>query len=238
MDAKPADPGKLAAADAAVALVRSGQVVGLGSGSTATVFIRQLAVAVRAGRLRDLRGVPTSKASEALARELGLPLVGFDEIERCDVTVDGADEVARGSLDAIKGLGGALLREKIVAQNTTRFVIIVDESKVSDRLGRSLLPVEVLPFGLPAHERFLRSLGLTPTLRMDGGAPYTTDNGNYIFNCGLPAGVDPRALAAGLAARAGIVEHGMFLGMAERVLVGTPDGATELTVTHPNEPRP
>jgi len=223
------DDPKALAAHEALRLVRPGMTVGLGTGSTATHFIEQLAVEVQVGRLHGVVGIPTSDRSDQLARLLGIPIVGFDTHPRCDLTVDGADE-ADGTLDLIKGLGGALLREKLVAQNSERLVIIVDASKRVARLGtKGPLPVEVTRFGLPAHERFVRDLGAEPTLRLgpDGG-PFVTDNGNHILDCRWPGGVaDPAAIASALSARAGIVEHGLFLGLAECLIVAHPDGRVE-----------
>ena len=211
---------KLRAARHAVTLVRDGMTVGLGSGSTAALFIRELGQALVQGRLKNLVGIPTSDESGRLARESGIPVVDFDTYARCDVTIDGADEVTP-TLDLIKGLGGAMLREKLVAQNSAKLVIIVDESKRVDRLGtRSPLPVEVTKFGMAAHDRFLRSLGAVPMLRMKDGKTYVTDNGNVILDCAFANGIsDPAAVNAALGERAGIVEHGLFLGIASKVIV-------------------
>ena len=215
-------------AEAALGELRSGQVVGLGTGSTANRFLDALAAALRDGRLRDVRGVPTSAQSEQRARELGITVVGFNQVRRVDVTVDGADEIAPG-LDLIKGLGGALLREKIVAQNSDRVVIIADAPKVVPALAtRSPLPVEVVPFGHETHATFLRGLGCTPTLRTDAsGQPYVTDGGNHIYDCRFAASIgDPRTLQAKLRTRAGIVETGLFLGIASLALIAR-DGGVE-----------
>jgi ribose 5-phosphate isomerase A len=224
------DP-KQRAADAALEEIRDGQVVGLGTGSTAERFIVALAEAVRSGRFGNIRGVPTSAASERLARDEGIPLVGFDRVEKIDITIDGADEIAP-NLDLIKGLGGALLREKLVAQNSKRLVIIADESKLMPYLGaRSPLPVEVARFGLEATERFLRGLGCQPALRRDGtsGAPLVTDNGNHIFDCRFARIDDAHELHAKLKSRAGIVEHGLFLGIANLALVATSSTVKRIT---------
>lgn len=213
------------AARAALKLVRSKMTVGLGSGSTATLFIEGLGHAIQSGELTDIVGIPSSIPSEQLARAVGIRVVDFDTHDHCDLTVDGADEFDP-SLDLIKGLGGALLREKIVAQHSRRLVIIVDDSKRVDRLGqKSPLPVEVTPFAVAAHERFLRALGAAPTLRTKGGQPFLTDNGNYIFDCRFSDGIgDVRGLATALAGQAGIVEHGLFIGLASSVIVADPDG--------------
>jgi ribose 5-phosphate isomerase A len=226
---------KMLAATAALKLVRSGMTVGLGSGSTATLFIEALGRSIQAGERRDIVGLPTSVASERLARAIGIPVVGFETHFHCDLTIDGADEFDP-SLDLIKGLGGAALREKIVAQHSKRLVIIVDSSKRVDRLGQKApLPVEVVQFALPAHERFLRALGAQPTLRKkkDSQDPFVTDNGNFILDCKFPHGIgDAAGLATALSARAGIVEHGMFLGLASSVIVAEDDG-TVRTIDRP-----
>ncbi|HEX8323626.1 MAG TPA: ribose-5-phosphate isomerase RpiA [Tepidisphaeraceae bacterium] len=218
------DP-KQNAARAALAHVRSGMTLGLGTGSTAKWFIEFLAAELKAGRLSGIRGVPTSTQSDDQATSLGIPLVDFSQVEQCDLTVDGADEVAP-SLTLIKGLGGALLREKIVAQNSKRLIIIADESKVVQQLGsKSPLPVEIAPFARPTSERFLRSLGCTPTLRKRAtGQDYVTDNGNLIFDCRFDAIDDAAKLDRDLRSHAGIVETGLFVGIAELAIVGTVDG--------------
>lgn len=219
----PQDAAKKAAAEAACAYVREDTVVGLGTGSTADLAIRHLGERVRAG-LR-IRGVPTSVRTERLARAVGLPLVPLDEVERIDVTIDGADEVDP-KLDLIKGLGGALLREKIVASLSEREIIVVDPSKLVPKLGtRSPLPVEVLPFGARAVERRLVREGFLPTLRARGEAPVVTDNGNLVLDVRFPRGIDDaRALEARLNTIPGVVENGLFLGMTWRVMVGEADG--------------
>jgi ribose 5-phosphate isomerase A len=222
------DP-KQRAAEAAIGELKSGHVVGLGTGSTADFFLRALSAALRDGRLRDIRGVPTSKQSERRANELGIPLVGFDTITRIDVTVDGADEVGP-KLSLIKGLGGALLREKIVAQSSDRMIIIADSSKVVPALGsKGPLPVEVTAFGHEAHERFLRELGATPRLRMEGpGKPFVTDNTNLIFDCSFGPIDDPIGLDLALCKRAGIVGSGLFLGIATLALIANGDHVERL----------
>ena len=195
-------------------------VLGLGTGSTAKFFIEAVGAAVRAGKLRDVRTVPTSVLSEKLARDAGLPVVTFAQITKIDLTIDGADEIAP-DLTLIKGMGGALLREKIVAQNSARMIIIADASKLVTKLGtRSPLPVEVTPFAVEASERFLRGLGCTPTLcRQDNGQPFVTDNGNYIFHCKFAEIPDPKGLNLKLSTRAGIVESGLFIGLAQSAII-------------------
>jgi ribose 5-phosphate isomerase A len=222
------NPKRLAAAEA-LKLVSSGMKLGLGTGSTATHFIELLGEALASGALRDIVAVPTSVGSELLAREKKIPLADFASVELCDLTVDGADEID-GSLHLIKGLGGALLREKIVAQNSKRLVIIADHTKLVSRLGtKSPLPVEVIGFANEAHERFLRSLGCDPVIRRTGGGMvFTTDNGNHIYDCRFAQGIaDAAQLAQKLSQRAGIVEHGLFLGMAERAIVAREDGSVQ-----------
>lgn len=221
---------KRAAGEAALAEVRDGMALGLGTGSTVRYFLDALGAALSAGRLRDLRGVPTSEDTAARARDLGIPLVGLDEAGELDLAVDGADEVAPG-LDLIKGLGGALLREKMVVQAARRFVVIVDSAKRVERLGeRAPVPVEVVPFGWKAHLPFLRSLGAEPRLRVRDGVPVSTDNGNLVLDLHFADGVgDPPAVDRALHDRAGIVETGLFLGVASRVFVGRGGEVVSLT---------
>jgi ribose 5-phosphate isomerase A len=221
---------KQRAAQAALKYVDSGMVVGLGTGSTADFFIIALAEALKAGRIKEIKAVPTSKQSERRAHELAIPLASLAQCPVCDVTVDGADEVAP-HLELIKGLGGALLREKIVAQNSRKLVIIADEGKVVDRLGdKSPLPVEVAQFGYETQEAFLRSLGAEPKLRIGpGGMVFVTDNGNFIYDCHFAGGIKaPREVEASLKRRAGIVESGLFLGMASVAIIGADGGVREM----------
>lgn len=219
------------AAREALKLVRSGMTIGLGTGSTATFFIQQLGEA-RAGKLLErIICIPTSVQSEQLARSLDIPLVDFSrQHPACDMTVDGADEID-DRLNLIKGLGGALLREKIVAQNSKRLIIIADESKRVARLGsRCPLPVEVTQFAQNSHELFLKSLGCEPVLRlMPDKSPFVTDNGNFIFDCHFHPDIpDPLKLARQLNTRAGIVEHGLFMGLATRAFIGMNNGTAEM----------
>ena len=212
---------KQRAAEAALKYVESGMVVGLGTGSTADFFLRALAAALKSKQLSDIRGVPTSRQSERRAIELGIPLTTLAEHPRPDVTIDGADEVAP-NLDLIKGLGGALLREKIVAQNSAKLVIIADANKTVHKLGsRSMLPVEVAQFAHAVQETFLRSLGAHPVLRRAmNGETFVTDNGNYIYDCRFPAGIGaPHELEHSMRSRAGVVETGLFLGIASVALI-------------------
>jgi ribose 5-phosphate isomerase A len=215
---------KRAAGYRAVDYVTSGMVVGLGSGSTARYATLCIGERLRAGALRDIVAIPTSDATAQLAREAGIPLTTLEEHPRIDVTLDGADEVAP-NLDVIKGLGGFLLREKIVAFATTREMIVVDESKLVTRLGtKSPLPVEVIRFGWRNTEAALVRTGACPRLRLAGGQPYVTDEGNYILDCAY-TGIDaPHELAATLNTIPGVVENGLFLGLVQTVIVASSTG--------------
>lgn len=224
------DRGKEAAGIQAAGQVRTGMRVGLGTGSTVAFFLDAMGRRLRDGELEDVVGVPTSLRTESRARELGIPLTTLADAGKLDLTVDGADEVDP-ALDLIKGMGGALLREKMVAQATAHLVIIVDEGKLVDQLGtRSPLPVEVLAFGWEAHLDFLEGLGAVPELRTaENDSPYRTDNGNLILDCRFPEGIpDPPGVEMALNTRAGVVGTGLFLGMAREVLVGTEGGVTRL----------
>ena len=220
---------KREAGERAAALVQDGMVVGLGTGSTAIFATRKLGELLASGSLKNVVGVPTSRATEAAAKELGIPLLDDDIPREIDLTIDGADEVDP-ALNLIKGGGGALFREKIVAQASRRVVIVVDETKLSPALGtRHALPVEVARFGWQSQQRFLASIGGKPVLRQAAdGKPYETDQGNWIFDCSTGPTPDPVALGARLAARAGIVEHGLFCGIASEVLVAGETGVREL----------
>jgi ribose 5-phosphate isomerase A len=221
------DAQKRAAAERAVVEVEDGMVLGLGSGSTAALVIAALAARVAAG-LRVL-GIPTSEQSAALARRLGVPLTTFAEHRRIDLTIDGADQVERGTLALVKGLGGALLREKIVASASRRMIVVVDETKLVERLGdRTPLPLEIVPFGAEAVIERLAALEGRPELRRRDGKPFVTDNGNYIVDCHFAVITDPAALEARLAAIVGVVESGLFLGLASKVIVGTRHGVEEI----------
>jgi ribose 5-phosphate isomerase A len=200
-------------------------LIGLGSGRAASAFVR--ALGARVGQGLRVRGVPTSEATAALAREVGITLAALDE-GILDLTVDGADEVDP-RLDLIKGYGGALVRERIVAAASRRLVILVGEEKLVPVLGaRGRLPVEVIPFGCPLAMRELSALGCRPSLRTSGGRPFVSDNGNWIVDCGVRAIEAPAAFARDLKAVPGIVDAGLFLGMASLVLVATADGTREL----------
>jgi ribose 5-phosphate isomerase A len=210
---------KRKAGELAAGLVESGMVVGLGTGSTAIFAIRRIAERLRSGELERIVAVATSSATDAAARGLGITMLSDDIPRAIDLTIDGADEVDP-VMGLIKGGGGALLREKIVAQASTREVIVVDESKLSPRLGtHHALPVEVLEFGWLSQTRFLESLGAAVSPRRQGERPYRTDGGNMILDCHFGAIEDAQALADKLEARAGIIEHGLFLGLAQDVIV-------------------
>jgi ribose 5-phosphate isomerase A len=223
---------KQAAAERAVAFIESGMVVGLGTGSTAIFATRRLGVLLREGTLRDIVGFPTSKATAEAARAAGIPLLDEDLPRPIDVTIDGADEVDP-QLDVIKGGGGALLREKIVAEASRREILVVDESKLSPVLGtRWPLPIEIIPFGWRSQARFLEALGARVVVRSGAdGQPYRTDQGNLILDCAFGPIAEPQQLARRLADRAGIVEHGLFLGIATDLIVAGKDGVRHLRRT-------
>ncbi len=211
------DKAKELAGRRALEFVEEGMVVGLGSGTTATFFIEQLGKRVQAG-LR-IRAIASSRASEDLARSLGVEICDFDRCPQIDVTVDGADEVGPG-LALIKGGGGALLREKIVASASRRFIIVADSVKVVPVLGAFPLPVEVIAMASPLVSRRLLDLGMQPSVRHHSdGSLYITDEGNLILDCACGKIEDPERLAASLRSIVGLVEHGLFLGMAELALI-------------------
>jgi ribose 5-phosphate isomerase A len=218
---------KRLAAAAAVAEIEDGMVLGLGSGSTAALAVQALAERVAKGL--EVVAIPTSERTAAQARRLGIRLSSFAKHRRIDMTIDGADEVEIGTLNLIKGRGGALLREKIVASASDRMVVIVDESKLVERLGqRSALPVEVETFGWQVVLERLADAGASPSLRMCGDQPFRTDGGNYIADCSAGEILDPGRLEQRLRATIGVVESGLFLGLASRVIVGTGTGVKVL----------
>lgn len=220
-----AESFKKQAAERAVEQVQSGMVLGLGTGSTARYAVIKIGQLWQAGVLTDIAGIPTGEETAALARDYDIPLADLDDFELVDLTIDGADEIAP-NLDLIKGLGGALLREKMIEQATKYFIVIADGSKQVNKLGtRSPLPVEVTRFGWKTQARWLTTLGCRPILRGDEQEPYVTDNGNYILDCTFPNGIDePAQLAMTLQSRTGIVEHGLFLGLANEAIVADPTG--------------
>lgn len=222
---------KYEAANRAIQFVKNGMILGLGSGSTSAVFVDLLGEKLQSGNIRDIVGVPTSEDTARRARGLGIPLMKLEEsasppdLPTLDMAVDGADEVDP-QLNLIKGLGRALLREKIIEIHARRFVVIVDESKVVARLGRGPLPVEIVPFGAEVHVRWLNSLDCRAELWVEAdGSPAVTDNHNFLARCWFDGGIpDAYALDRALAARPGIVEHGLFLDLATDVVIAGEDG--------------
>jgi ribose 5-phosphate isomerase A len=208
--------------------VRSGMRLGLGSGSTAAKMLDALGERLASGALADVAGVPTSAATAARCAELGIPLLALEQAGELDLVIDGADEIDP-RLDLIKGLGGAHLREKVVAAAAREMVVVADETKIVGRLGeRAPLPVEVITFALPVAERLLRGLGWEPELRVDDGRPFVTDEGNRILHCRREEWVDTEALAADISQVPGVVAHGFFLGFASAAVVATREGVQEL----------
>jgi ribose 5-phosphate isomerase A len=220
---------KQQAAEFAVRFVQSGMRVGLGTGSTAYFATRRIGHLIKDGTLKDIIGFPTSKAAWQLAEESGIPLMKDSMPENLDVTIDGADEVDP-ALNLIKGGGGALFREKIVAQATRREIIAVDDSKLSAVLGKHfLLPVEVAPFGWQSQMTFLESLGAEPKIRtLADGTQFVTDSGNMIFDCRFDPISHPGTLAETLSARAGIIEHGLFINLTSDLIVAGDNGLRHL----------
>ena len=209
---------KLRAARRALELVTTGMTLGLGSGSTATLWIQLLGEQVREHGL-NIRAIASSEDSERLGRSYGIQFVTFQDCRRLDLTVDGADEIAPG-LALIKGGGGKLLREKIVAGASKRFVVVADESKQVEKLGRFPLPVEVIPMAAPLVGDALQGLGFTPHIRMNGdGTRYVTDEGNLILDCSGMVIEDPEQIAGKIDSMVGVVEHGLFLHMADLALI-------------------
>jgi ribose 5-phosphate isomerase A len=225
------DALKRAAAEAAVELVEDGMVVGLGTGSTAAFAIEALARRHREGL--QFIGIPTSDRTAAQAKAANIPLTSFAEHRQIDLTIDGADEVERGALNLIKGLGGALLHEKIVAAASRRLAIVVDGSKVVDRLGaRAPVPVEVVAFGLEATQAALESIGATARLRQSAtGDSFITDSGNRILDCSFGPIADPARLEERIRRVVGVVESGLFIGRANVVFVAETSGVHRLEST-------
>ncbi|HTZ99902.1 MAG TPA: ribose-5-phosphate isomerase RpiA [Candidatus Aquilonibacter sp.] len=223
------DQWKEAAADEAAKLVADGMVLGLGTGSTATFFVKALAKRIAHEHLRIV-GIPTSSKTAALARSLKVPLTTLAAHSQIDLTVDGADEVERGTLYMIKGHGGALLREKIVAAASKRMVVVADETKLVDRLGSLVsVPVETVKFGWQATQRKLEALDGKPSLRLGANKKiFVTDGGNYIMDCAFGPMEKPKEVAHHLDHIVGAVEHGLFLGFTQEVYVGGRDGVRVL----------
>lgn len=209
---------KRLAAERAVEEVRDGMVLGLGTGSTAAFAVAALAIRIADG-LR-VTGIPTSEKTAALARRLAVPLTDFTEHRSIDLTIDGADQVEPSTLNAIKGHGGSLLREKIVASASRQVITIIDDSKLTQCLGDPVaLPVEVVPFGWQMVVPHLEAIGLSPTLRIENGQPFITDSGNHILDCKTGAINNAAMLERKLAAIVGVVESGLFIGIATKVIV-------------------
>jgi ribose 5-phosphate isomerase A len=225
MDATQQNQCKKEAAQAAAQLVQNGMIVGLGTGTTAAYLVTELGRRIAEEGLR-FTGIPTSERTAEQARSLGIPLITLAEQSEIDLTIDGADEVQLGTLALIKGHGGALLREKIVAAASKQMAVVVDETKLVKRLGVTLaVPVEVVPFGWEATERKLRAMGAGTELRPGvDGKPYVTDGGHYILDCAFGPIANPAKVARELDETVGVVEHGLFLGFARQVFVGGPEG--------------
>ncbi|MBW4038238.1 MAG: ribose-5-phosphate isomerase RpiA [Acidobacteria bacterium] len=220
------DEAKQLVAQRAAALVEDGMDVGLGTGTTSTMFIHALGARVKAGL--KIRCVASSDASHNLAASLGINILTLPELPQLDLYIDGADEVGP-QLALIKGGGGALLREKIVASASRRFVVVVDSTKLVPTLGRFPLPVEVIRMALPLVQRQLADLDLNPSLRRQpDGSPYLTDEHNYILTCACRSIPDPERTAAHIRSIVGVVEHGLFLHMASTALIADDDGVREL----------
>lgn len=199
----------------AVEYVKDGMIVGLGTGSTVYYFISKLGELVEQGL--SIKGVPSSKQTEKIAIELGIPLVSFHEIDQIDVSIDGADEV-NPELHLIKGGGGALLREKIIAKAAKTFIVVADSQKYVETLGTFPLPIEVVPFGYEMTMKYIRELGGKPTLRNSGGTPFLTDNGNYMIDSSFQKINQPEVLEKNLNLLPGVVDNGLFVGMADAVI--------------------
>jgi ribose 5-phosphate isomerase A len=224
----PQDSWKHEAGTAAAQLIEEGMVVGLGSGSTAAYFIYALAQRLQSG-LSIVGAVPSSTATAELAANLGIPLTDLDIHPVLDIDIDGADEIDP-QLNLIKGGGGALLREKVVAYASRRFVVIADETKLVPQLGQRMpLPVEVIPFAETPVRLRLEALGASVQTRLLDGAPYHTDNGNVILDCSFPGGIiDPFDLEAQIRSIVGVVATGLFLGITEQAIIGGPNGVRSL----------
>lgn len=221
---------KRQAAEQAVDHIRSGMVVGLGTGSTAVYAVRRLGALLADSRLRDIVGIPTAEVTAREAERWGVPLGTLEDHPVVDLAIDGADEIDPG-LNLIKGLGGALLREKVVAAAARRFIVVADDRKLVDRLAtRAPVPVEVIPFARRPVADYLASLGAEVTLRRREGEPFITDEGNIILDCRFDGLDDAPAMAGRIRRQPGVVEHGLFLGMASEAIVA---GAEGIVIIHP-----
>lgn len=214
---------KRKAARHAVSFIRSGMIVGLGTGSTSRFAVQRLGELLRDQDLHDITGIPSSLQTEKLAQQVGIPLADFSDHGTIDITIDGADEVDP-DLNLIKGGGGALLREKVLAQNSRRNIIIVDEGKMADHLGQKwAVPIEIVPFARRCVADFLKTLGASVSMRKSiDGTPFWTDQHNQILDADFGVIAEPHELAAALSARAGVVDHGLFLDLASDVIVAEP----------------
>lgn len=220
---------KQLAAEKAATMVQSGMALGLGTGTTAIFATRKIGELLARGELKDIIAIATSRQTDQEARKLKIPMIDDSFPHPVDLTIDGADEVDP-HFQLIKGGGGALLREKIVAQASARMIVVVDESKLVPQLGKFPLPVEVLQFGWRSQSQYLESLGCTPSIRKNSdGTTFLTDSGNFIMDCHFGTIPDPRALALKLGGRAGIVEHGLFLDTATDIVVAGESGIRHLT---------
>jgi ribose 5-phosphate isomerase A len=220
------DAQKARAALRAVDEVKDGMVLGLGSGTTMNFVLEALATRIKSGL--TVAGVPSSERTAAEATRLGIPLTDFATHRRLDLTLDGADQVMRGSLDLVKGLGGALLREKMIALASEKMIVVADQSKLVDRLGGATpLPIEIVPFGWELTLDRFKALHGAPKLRYADDKPFITDNGNYIADCSFTAMPDPTELDLGLRALFGVVATGLFCGLATMAVIGT-DSGTEI----------
>jgi ribose 5-phosphate isomerase A len=230
---------KQIAAHRAVEHVQSNMVLGLGTGSTVKYALQKIAEKLHNGELKNIIGIPSSLQTERLANELKIPLSNFTHHHTLDLTIDGADEVDE-QLNLIKGGGGALLREKILAENSDFNIIIVDNSKLSRQLGEKwAVPIEVIPFAVGVIEKILNQIGGTPVLRKnDDGSDYLTDQGNFILDTDFDIISDPAKLARELKSHAGIVEHGLFINLAHLVIAATENGVKEFSVSTPPKSAP
>lgn len=217
---------KQLAGEKAVEYVKDGMILGLGTGSTVYWSILKLGEMVKEGL--DVKGVPTSSSTEKLAIELGIPLVTLSSINQIDLTIDGADE-ADSNFDLIKGGGGALLREKMVASISKQLIIVVDDSKLVSHLGQFPLSVEIVPFGWEMTLNQISKLGCKPTLRMDNGSRFISDNGNYILDCFFEKIHDAKEMNITLNTIPGVVENGLFVNMADTIVVGHKNGIVNIS---------
>jgi ribose 5-phosphate isomerase A len=223
---------KQSAAAKAVEYVQNGMTIGLGTGSTAYWAIEYIGARVKEGLA--LRAIATSLQTETMARDLGISIVGFADIERIDITIDGADEVDE-NLQIIKGGGGALLREKIVAAATEFYIIIVDDRKLVTTLGKFKLPVEVIPFGWEFTSAHLKKMGCVPSIRLDKSKTFITDNGNYIVDCPFGSIPSPSGLHEKINSITGVVDNGLFIDMADLVIAGNDSGNVRILQRKPGK---